>query len=122
MACWDGAIDSGARSVPVDSAPAPGAQQTGDGGRESIPAEWTVFEDTSRAGEVMTASLQLPAAKDIEGLVDDKASRLILRCVNGQVQASIETEAADMGEAGSDSSGVVGQTVRIQLDSAPACE
>jgi hypothetical protein len=105
----------------MDSSLAWGAVQPGAGGHELVPAEWTVFEDTSRAGEVMTASLQLPAAKDIEGLLDGEGSRLILRCVDGQVEASIETE-ADPGEAGSDTSGVPGQTARIQLDSAPACE
>jgi hypothetical protein len=104
------------------SSPASGAAQPSAGGEELVPAEWTVFEDTSGAGEVMTASLQLPAAKDIEGLLDGEGPRLILRCVDGQVEASIETEAADPGEAGSDSSAVPGQTVRIQLDSAPACE
>jgi hypothetical protein len=107
MACSDGKVDSGARSVPVDSSPTPEAGQARAGGRELIPAEWTVFEDTSRAGEVVTASVQLPAAKDIEGLLDGEGPRLILRCVDGQVEGSIETEAAE---------------VRIQLDSAPACE
>jgi hypothetical protein len=107
VACSEGKLDSGARSFPIDSSPAWGAAQPGTGGQELVPAEWTVFEDTSRAGEVMTASLQLPAAKDIEGLLDGEGPRLILRCVDGQVEASIETE---------------GQTARIQLDSAPACE
>jgi hypothetical protein len=96
LACSDGAVGSG---------------QAIANGTELVPAEWTVFEDTSQAGEVTTASLQLPAAKGIEGLLDDKESRLILRCVDGQVQASIETDAGGSAEM-----------LPIQLDSAPACE
>lgn len=92
------------------------------GGNERVPAEWTVFEDTSRAGEVTTASLQLPAAKDIPGLLEGEGSRLILRCVDGQIQAAIETEPADPDETGEGRAAVPGQTVTIQLDSAPACE
>jgi hypothetical protein len=91
-------------------------------GQELIPAEWTVFEDTAATGEVITASLQLPAARDIEGLLADNPARLILRCVDGLVEASIDTEAGDTLEASSDSGGVAVQTVPIQLDSAPACE
>ena len=91
-------------------------------GNELIPAEWTVFEDTSRTGEVITASLQLPAARDIEGLLQGEAPRLLLRCVDGKVEASIDREPVAPGEVGSDSTGVLDGTVRIELDSAPACE
>lgn len=91
-------------------------------GQELIPAEWTVFEDTAETGEVMTASLQLPAAKDIEGLLEDETPRLVLRCVDGRLKASIDTESGDTVEATSDSAGLSVQTVPIQLDSAPACE
>ena len=89
-----------------------GGVDSGDKVRELIPAEWTVFEDTSAAGEVTTASLQLPAAQDIEGLVEQDSPRLVLRCVDGKVQASIDTEGSD----------TVGQRVEIQLDTVPACE
>ena len=82
--------------------------------RELIPAEWTVSEDTSESGEITTASLQLPAAKEIEGLVKQgEPPRLILRCVDGKVAASIDTALPDS---------VADQMVAIQLDSAPACE
>jgi hypothetical protein len=91
-------------------------------GKELIPAEWTVFEDTGATGEVTTASLQLPAAQDIEGLGDQDGPRLILRCVDGKVQASLDTEGSDTAKAGSDSVSGQGQSVEIQLDSAPACE
>jgi hypothetical protein len=67
---------------------------------------------------VITASLQLPAAKDIEGLLDGGA-RLVLRCVEGKVEASIDTEGDD---AEADSMGTPDQRVLIQLDSAPPCE
>jgi hypothetical protein len=98
------------------------AGQANTGGRELIPAEWTVFEDTSDTGEVTTASLQLPAAKEIEGLLEGEGPRLVLRCVDGKVQASIDMEPPDASEPGEDSVWVQGRTVEIQLDSAPACE
>jgi hypothetical protein len=107
VACSERAVDSGQGSA---------------AGNELIPAEWTVFEDTSRTGEVITASLQLPAAKDIEGLLEGEAPRLILRCVDGKVEASIDREPAATAEARSDSTAVSERTVRIELDSAPACE
>ena len=91
-------------------------EKTGDG-KELIPAEWTVAEDTSETGEVTTLSLQLPSARDIGGLVDEEAPRLILRCVGGRVQAFIDTESAT-GEAGMPDT----RSVQVQLDSAPACE
>ena len=85
---------------------------------ELIPAEWTVSEDTSQAGEVTAISLQLPTARDIRGLLDEQAPRLILRCVAGEVQAFIDTESAP----GLDTAPLESQLVRVQLDSAPACE
>jgi hypothetical protein len=78
--------------------------------KELIPAEWTVAEDTSVAGDVITTSLQLPAARQITGLVADQESRLVLRCVGHRVEAFIDTEEGDSS------------AVPIQLDSAPACE
>jgi hypothetical protein len=88
-------------------------------GRELIPAEWTIAEDTSASGEVTTASLQLPAARDIDGLLEEEAPRLILRCLEGRVQAFIATESspAEGGAPVPDS-----QMVQVQLDSAPVCE
>jgi hypothetical protein len=88
-------------------------------GRELIPAEWTVAEDTSETGEITTVSVQLPNARNIGGLLEPSASRLILRCVDGRVQAFIETEmpAKEPGAPVPDS-----QSVQVQLDSAPGCE
>jgi hypothetical protein len=75
-----------------------------------------VAEDTAADGEVITASLQLPSARDISGLLKDESPRLILRCVGGKVTAYIEVEpAADVDSA-------QGGLVPIQLDSVPACE
>ena len=121
LACTDGEVDSGAKLLPGDSSMA-AAGDANAGGRELIPAEWTVFEDTSANGEIITASLQLPAAKEINGLLFEEGPRLVLRCVDGKVQASIDTETADAIEPGPDSSWVQGRAVEIQLDSAPACE
>jgi hypothetical protein len=89
---------------------------------ELIPAEWTVSEDTSSTGEVTTASVQLPAARDISGLVDDQAPRLILQCVDGKVQASIDLEGSAETTSEPDTGREQGQRVAIQLDSAPSCE
>ena len=92
---------------------------------ELIPAEWTVADDTSASGYVTTMSVQLPAARQISGLVADQQSRLILRCIDHRVQAFIDTEEAD-SLLGDDTSAVGGGTgtlgVPIELDSAPACE
>jgi hypothetical protein len=85
---------------------------------ELIPAEWTVAEDTSETGEVTTLSLQLPAARDIGGLLDGEPPRLILRCVEGRLHAFIDSEAATEPGAGS---GEI-DPVEVELDSAPACE
>jgi hypothetical protein len=106
LACSDGIIEEGAKTP----------------GKELIPAEWTVYEDTSKTGEVTTASLQLPTAKDIEGLLDDEAPRLLLRCVDGKIEASIDREPSDVDQPRPDSTQYESQTVRIELDSAPACE
>jgi hypothetical protein len=83
-----------------------------------IPAEWTVGEDTSATGDVTTISLQLPSAREIGGLLDEEAPRLILRCVSGKMQAFIDTEAAGT-EAGTP---LELQPIQVELDSAPACE
>jgi hypothetical protein len=90
------------------------------GGRELIPAEWTVREDTSLAGEVITASVQLPASKDIAGLMDDAAPRLTLRCMGGEVAVFIDTEPSDSASEPVSSS--TQGLISIQLDSAPPCE
>jgi hypothetical protein len=94
------------------------------GSRELIPAEWTVAEDTSASGEVTTASLQLPAAREIPGLVGDEESRLVLRCIDHRVEAFLDTESSDSpSEDATDSDRAGSATmVPIQLDSAPACE
>jgi hypothetical protein len=109
LACTSRPVDSGAKRPSTDRLPA--AEAGPAIGKELIPAEWTVFEDTSATGEVTTASLQLPAAQDIEGLLDQEGPRLVLRCVDGKVQASIDTERSDSVAS-----------VAIQLDSVPACE
>ena len=98
----------------------PAGGHAGAEGREWIPAEWTVAEDTSVSGDVTTLSLQLPTAQEIAGLVNQGAPRLALRCVDGQVEAFIDTESF-IAEDGLDSSATA-QSVRIQLDSAPRCE
>jgi hypothetical protein len=88
-----------------------------DPGRELIPAEWTVAEDTSETGDVTTVSLQLPSARDIGGLLEDEPARLILRCVDGRVEASIDAQPS-AGSAGDPAA----DRIQVQLDSAPACE
>ncbi len=83
---------------------------------ELIPAEWTVAEDTAPDGVVITASLQLPAARDIPGLLKDEAPRVILRCIGGKVAVYLETEPSAEADSAADTQ------VQIQLDSVPACE
>ena len=122
LACSDGAVASAIRGVVVDSSAAAGGEPKTESDQELIPAEWTVFEDTTEIGEVTTASLQLPTAKGIEGLLGDGAPRLLLRCVDGKVEASIDTGLGDSIESGVDSFEIQSRTVRIELDSAPACE
>ena len=115
LACSDGALRTGhtvatAQALPDSVAQAPGAA-------EQIPAEWTVAEDTAAGGEVTTASVQLPAARTIEGLGGESLGlRLILRCLTGRVAAFIAAADSD-----SDSS-VAANPVPVQLDSAPPCE
>jgi hypothetical protein len=116
LACSDGAVESGTKPLPADSFPAPTRMAV----KELIPAEWTVFEDTSQAGEVTTASLQLPTARVIQDLWYDEPPRLLLRCLDGQVEAFIDAESEAAAESPPDSSRL--QTVRIQLDAAPPCE
>jgi hypothetical protein len=83
---------------------------------ELIPAEWTVAEDTAPDGVVITASLQLPAAREIAGLLKNESPRVILRCIGGKVAVYLETDFS----AGADSAAHT--QVPIQLDSVPACE
>ena len=89
--------------------------------REAIPAEWTVAEDTAPSGDITTASLQLPTAKDIAGFPGEEPPRLILRCLEGRVAAFIAPESDSSGSQ-DDTAGVVADLVPVQLDSAPACE
>jgi hypothetical protein len=99
VGCSDAGVQSGSRLLST-------ATSDSLAGKELIPAEWMVYEDTAQSGDVITASLQLPAAKDIDGLVAGEAPRLILRCIDGKVNAFIEQTEA----------------IAVQLDSAPACE
>jgi hypothetical protein len=89
--------------------------------REAIPAEWTVAEDTSATGDITTASLQLPAAKNIAGFPGEEPPRLILRCLQGRVAAFIAPESSDSGSS-NDTAGAAADLVPVQLDSAPSCE
>ena len=99
-----------------DTAAAVAGDGPAAGTAELIPAEWTVAEDTASNGDVTTASVQLPAARDIGGLIKDESPRLILRCLGGRVAAYIEANPL----AAPDSSGT--EPTPIQLDSAPSCE
>lgn len=122
LACLPTLACSGGSGVRPSAPGSPSAAEAADlPGDELIPAEWTVSEDTSEAGDVITASVQLPAAKDIQGLLSDEIPRLVLRCVNGRVEASIVTESADTALL-SDTEWSQDRITRIQLDSAPPCE
>jgi hypothetical protein len=110
-ACASGSADSAMSGD--EASPGPGSSAPA---MELIPAEWTVAEDTSASGEVITASLQLPAARDIAGLLQDESPRLLLRCVGGRVAVFLETD--PLAEADSMDT----NQVLIQLDSAPSCE
>jgi hypothetical protein len=88
--------------------------------RELIPAEWTVAEDTSGSGEITTASVQLPTARDISGLLQDDTPRLVLRCLDGKVAAFIDTDPFD--DAVTADSVLSAPLVRVELDAAPPCE
>jgi hypothetical protein len=118
LACSNGRADSAAQAASEDTMPS-GSLASAHAGRELIPAEWTIAEDTSTTGEVTTASLQLPAAREIAGLLDDESPRLVLRCFDGKVEAFIDTDPSDEGQPDSSSTT---EPVRIQLDSAPSCE
>lgn len=118
LACSGGATGSPAviaSSALQDTALVPA------GAREAIPAEWTVAEDTSATGDITTASLQLPMAKDIAGFPGEEPPRLILRCIEGRVAAFIAPESDDSGSQ-DDPAGPVADLVPVQLDSAPSCE
>lgn len=115
LACSKGAVQD---TNPAAVAPGSPDSTVAAESREEIPAEWTVAEDTSAAGEVTTASLQLPAAKTIDGLSSDRP-RLILRCIDGRVAAFISGAAGTDVDSGPSP---VQEPVRVQLDSAPPCE
>jgi hypothetical protein len=114
LACSKGTVQDTSPAAVAPGAPDSIAAES----REEIPAEWTVAEDTSAAGEVTTASLQLPAAKTIDGLSNDRP-RLILRCIDGRVAAFISGAAGTDDDSGP---GPVQEPVPVQLDSAPPCE
>lgn len=109
LACSAGSAESGQRTAP-DSTPPLAATL----GTELIPAEWTVAEDTTSTGEVVTTSMQLPAAREIAGLTDADSPRLLMQCVDGRVAAFIDTAPADSQDSG--------DLVPVALDSAPSCE
>lgn len=88
-------------------------------GRELIPAEWTVGEDTSATGEITTSSVQLPAAREIAGLLQEDTPRLVLRCLEGRVAVFIESDLPE-GTAQADSG--TSTPVRVELDAPPVCE
>jgi hypothetical protein len=118
LACSNGA--SGAH--PLSMATSAIADSTaGRAATEAIPAEWTVSEDTSANGDVTTTSLQLPAAKEIQGLPGEESPRLILRCLDGRVAAFIAAESTT-SDSPDDSAGVTPEAVPVELDSAPSCE
>jgi len=119
LACSKQSVDSAVQSTSQASIQSE-SEDAGESGPELIPAEWTIAEDTSETGDITTASLQLPASKDIAGLLQDEAPRLSLRCLNGRVAAFIDTESLEQDSA-ADSTATL-QPVRIELDSAPACE
>jgi hypothetical protein len=85
-------------------------------GEELIPAEWMVNEDTSADGQITTASLQLPSARDIARLLPNESPRLILRCVDYRVAAYIDADPSREPDS------TMSEPVTIQLDSAPSCE
>jgi hypothetical protein len=93
--------------------------------KELIPAEWTVAEDTLVTGDVLTTSVQLPAAREISGLAADEPARLVLRCIDHRMKAFIDTGMVDSVTV-ADSTGFPADTsprmIPIELDSAPACE
>jgi hypothetical protein len=108
LACSDGEAR--------DTRPAAADSGAPEDGIELIPAEWTVAEDTSTTGEVITASMQLPAAREIAGLMEQEGTpRLLLRCLNGKVAAFIDAPPPDIPD-------LAAEPVPVPLDSAPSCE
>jgi hypothetical protein len=91
------------------------AHATADPGTELIPAEWTIAEDTSASGEVITMSMQLPVARDIAGLMEEQSPRLLLRCIDGRVAAFIDTPEPEQDLSSP-------EPISVPLDSAPPCE
>jgi hypothetical protein len=118
MACSNGA--TGAHPLSIASSAIPDSTP-GRTAKEAIPAEWTVSEDTSAAGDVTTTSLQLPAAKEIQGMAGEESPRLILRCLDGHVAAFIAAESTS-SDRQDDSAAVTPEPVPVELDSAPSCE
>jgi hypothetical protein len=118
IACSDGAHST---KLPLHSAALGDTNNALQGNREAIPAEWTVAEDTSAAGEITTASLQLPLAREIEGIPGTEPPRLILRCLDGRVAAFIAPESTGT-DVDDDTTGRAADLVPVQLDSAPSCE
>jgi hypothetical protein len=118
LACSNGA--TGAHPLPMATSAIPDSA-AGPAAKEAIPAEWTVSEDTSVTGEITTTSLQLPAAKEIQGLSGEESPRLILRCLDGRVAAFIAAESTS-SDPQNDSAAVTPEPVPVDLDSAPSCE
>jgi hypothetical protein len=118
LACSNGA--TGAHPLSLATSAIPDSTAGGEA-KEAIPAEWTVSEDTSATGDITTSSLQLPAAKEIQGLAGEQSPRLILRCLNGRVAAFIAAESTS-SDAQDDSGAVTPEAVPVELDSAPSCE
>jgi hypothetical protein len=118
LACSNGATGAHPLSMATSAIP---DSTAGRGAKEAIPAEWTVSEDTSATGDITTSSLQLPAAKEIQGLAGEESARLILRCLDGRVAAFIAAESTS-SDSPDDSAGVTPEPVPVELDSAPSCE
>ena len=110
------ACSSGRSPEAASHADSTSAADSLPGNQELVPAEWTVAEDTAADGEITTASLQLPSAKDIAHLLPNESPRLILRCVDHRVAAYIELDPSTEPDSSAS------QPVSIQLDSAPPCE
>jgi hypothetical protein len=115
------ACSGGGRNTATPTAAVADSAKTPGGRREAIPAEWTVAEDTSATGEITTASLQLPLARDIEGMPGTEPPRLVLRCLDGRVAAFIAPESTGT-DLDDETTGRGPDLVAVQLDSAPSCE
>lgn len=112
VACSDGEAHS--RAILTSAQVFPDSATDATAGKEAVPAEWTVAEDTAASGEITTASVQLPTSRAIEGLPGTQPSRLILRCLNGRVAAFISGAEMDSSTSAA--------LVSVELDSAPPCE